>query len=174
LVGERLVTQGTFLGYQVRGQNQPTESTAIKPQAPPSDIKACNLVSIEDIGKILGSPVSLPSVGFPDTTTDPQLSVCSLVSKQKPSRSVTIILRQYKNVTDAEKAIKAQSNKAETVSVSGPWEQGYYAQGARQLAVKIDNNLLTVTVSETTQSSAIQSKDATYRIAEFAVTALKD
>lgn len=149
IISERFITQGTLFGYKVR---------EVSKQKVDDDKRyACEKAPLEEASKAFGSEAELLGSAFGDRAEPLLISICSYRTKQKPHRTLTIVIRDTADNDAAEKALNetSESLKAETVSLG---DGASYSDKARQLNVRKGKQIITVTVSEPRDHSQTENK----------------
>lgn len=166
---ERLVTQGTLLGYQVRAGEQKTVSTKTplgSASNTPQPSEACKRLTAEDTSTILSAKVERIGGAFGDRTEPNFVSSCIYRATEKGMRSVTVILRDAKDQAAAQKSLEITSKLKGVERVNKLGDEAYFNPTAQQLTVRSKKRIATVTVSKPTTESKISSKDAALKMAE--------
>jgi len=166
---ERYIHKGTILGYKVKNVSPSPKdtsnifSTSQKPSA------ACDKVSEQFVSDALGQEVGRISVGFEDRTEPYFISSCSYRTKETPTRSVTINIRDTKDEQAAKAAIDNLEKRSQGTTVENVGDKAYYSDLSRQLTAQKGNRIVTVTVSKESGNGDVASKDAATKIAQQAL-----
>ncbi len=168
---ERFMTQGTVLGYQVRNTGKTEQSTLSPDNVSSRDSSekksyACKQLPIKQVGKVLGSEVEKIGGIYEDRKEPSFISICSYRTKKTPSRIVTLIIRDAADKAAARKTLSdtAKNVKAKKINLA---DEAYYSVDSRQLIARKGKQIITVTVSEPTDHSAVDNQDAATKIAKL-------
>lgn len=160
---ERYITQGTFLGYQVRKVKKSALTTE---QTQPS--RVCAAVNESQVGEVLGASVKRTATNLGDVTEPVFLSVCSYRTEAAPYRTVTIVLREYPDSTKAASQL-VDIKSREGVKKINLADQAYFSVSSRQLLAVGGKRVVSVTVSDATERSTISSEEAAIKFTQRAL-----
>lgn len=158
------VTDGTILGIHVRNVSK---SVAVyKTNSTDKPSIACDKATPAEVEGVLGTAVERIGGMFADRTDPTLISLCTYRSKEKPSRSVTIILRDSKNEGAAKQSMAELAKRKGAKDVSGIGDQASFSSTSQQLAVRKGKRIVTVSVNKPNNVSIISSQEAAQQIAE--------
>lgn len=151
---------GTLLGYQV-AKKQTTQHTSNSTKS-----LACETVTEQAVSKVLNLEVDRLGNVFGDRLQPTLISNCLYRSKQIPSRSVTVILRDTKDEASAKSTFSAAKKRTNTEEVAGLGQEAFFSSNVGQLQVRRGKRLLTITVSKPVDNSAVSSKEVATTLAQ--------
>lgn len=164
LIAERLINQGTFLGYTVRDQ-QRTE-TFNMPEEENKSSFACSTASVNKVSDALQAEVVKVGGSYKDVVEPRLVSVCNYTTKQKPARAVTIVVKDLRDDDSASQSLSSTKNKSNVKQLEIN-DESYFAVDSRQLVTRKGNRVISVTVSEPREVSNIDSQQVTEQIAKL-------
>jgi hypothetical protein len=164
LVIERLITQGTFLGYQVRSENKSIFTTDQVQES-----RVCELASEALAEDIFEAPVKRIATNLADVSEPIFMSICTYQTKTSPARTATLVLREYADTIQIESQLEAFKRRAGQKRIEGLADEAYYVASSKQLMVRKGTSLITVTVSEPNQSSKVGSEEAASSFARLLI-----
>lgn len=169
LLVERFVHKGTLLGYQVRKVDSDSKQKQLSNDENQKS-QACESASAEAVGEVLGAEVLRIGGSFADRTKPTFISSCSYKSVQKPSRSVTIVLRDAVSNDAAKSALDAVAKNNQVDKIDNLGDNAYFSHVSQQLTVVSQRRITTVTINKPHEVSQIESKDAAVQIAKLILT----
>lgn len=153
---ERLVTQGTILGYQVRkvqspvaASNQNRSGSILGGAVAKENEKsiACDTFPAQKVAQVLKQDVERIS-GFVADKTDPYvISSCIYRTKDAATkRTVALLVRELKDKQTAQKTLETLRAGSKGAVVKGVGDEAYFNTNANQLTVRVQKKVYTVTV----------------------------
>lgn len=143
-------------------KNSHTNSSSLLDGQKPS--RACDSVNIKSVEEVLGEKAERIAGQFDDRTEPNLLSTCLYRTLKRPSRAVTVTIKETRDEEGSKQAMIVNSRRAETETIKGLADEAQYTTPARQLTVRDRNRITTITVSPPTKSSEKDSRDATIEL----------
>lgn len=165
LLIERFIHQGTVLGYQVRKNTVETAQQSADTNKQKTSY-ACEQTPEKKVADILGEAVVRVGGSFADRSKPQFMSLCTYRTNTKPARIVTIVIHDEADKQVAESAVKKVSERSGVSEVS-LGDKAYFAKDARQLTVQKAKRIITITVSQPTDSSTTPNEEAVTKIAKL-------
>lgn len=174
---ERFINKGTIFGYQARDiksqqviSRQNSSGSLIDGSIAAENQKsaACEVFPADKVSKILKSDVERISGFLPDRNDPILVSSCIYRTKgdTKDRRSISILLREQKDVVTAQKTIVALKQTTKGEDLKGVGDEAYFNTTTNQLTVRKDKKLVTVTAPRI-QSSGQDNKTIAVEIAKI-------
>ena len=172
---ERLSSEGTLFGYQVKDIAGVKESNTKKAKSGSvvdvsklpdgSYNEACKILTLEDIRSFRKAEFK-QSAGLVPDTKEPLLSTCIYSTKSQDGtfEMVSILLRSKENSDSAKKLISSLRQQDEGEDISGLGDEAYFNRKANQLTIRIDSRLVTITHSSSKED--LDTKSITVELAK--------
>lgn len=158
LLAERLITKGTFLGYQVirketsqtRRNKNISGSEINTKHTKTSDTKACKSISKETLSKKLSDDLRVVGSFVPDKDGPISTSSCIFVSDSS-KLTISILLREFQDQSKIKTQLDnvMKNEKVELLNAIG--DHAVYNNSANQLTVQFGKRLYTITVTKNTE-----------------------
>lgn len=158
VITERLVTQGTLMGYQILSKPNPISSESEQPS------EACKRADAKFVSSVLGASVERIALGFADQPK-PFRSICSYATKGKGRRYVTIVMRDTATDSSAKSQLVTLAERKDSKAITGFGHEAYFTAKSRQLTIRQGKRIITVTISDPSKQSNIASLEAAKKIA---------
>jgi hypothetical protein len=156
---ERFISQGTILGYKINDSAQ-QEDNKLTPDKDRSlkETEACKKIPQTTASTELGSDVERIGGIFEDRKEPTFISVCTYRTVQKPSRTITIVIRDAQNEDAAKQSLANIFKNGSVDKVDGLGDESVFATQSLQLTTRKGKRISTVTVSKPQDHSKTESK----------------
>lgn len=179
LLGERLITQGTFLGYQVYEKNtasRKSEEALKKAQADKvKGSKVCQAFDEKRLKQITGQEFTKGAL-FADTREPTINSSCILNAKNssdgKAIRAIVASLQERRDEASAQEEFSKQLKRANVEQVTGVGESALFETKTGRLLVKKGKTTFSVTVNSKEKEKSA-NKDVTIELAKELANAIE-
>lgn len=170
---ERLVNQGTLLGYQIRANESATSKTVQNNSGSllgfkPSNQKslACTKIDLKKVSDVMQVEMK-QQPGFMPETQKPVTTSSCVFSANDPSasRMFTILMRIRDDEKSAKNILAALSKSSTVEKVNGVADEAIYNKTANQLTVRKEKTVYTLTVSARTAKN-FDNKSAAVELAK--------
>lgn len=169
---ERFIRKGTLLGYKVVDKGTSKNSGkggSANAFDKPQPSKSCDKVSADETAKIIGSKVERLAASIGDRSEPTFISTCIYRTTDKPTRSVTVIIKEAKDEESAKKTLSNISATKDIEKINGFGDEAYFSPTSSQLNIRKNKEIVTITVSKATEKVQKSSLDASKELAELAL-----
>lgn len=153
-IAERLIHAGTLFGYQVV---EKSSSLATDKDTPVKTL-ACDKLTTKEVEEVLGTKVTRIGGIFPDKTEPNFISNCSYKTEGVKARNVTVLVRDATNKAAAQNAFNDVKKRNDYEAVKSLGGEAIFTPVARQINVVTGKRIVSITVSDPTESSSKDNK----------------
>jgi len=168
LIVGSLVIRGSILGWQIRGDKKNDGSLIQNSKEQPS--YACSKASAEEVSRIMGGEVERFAGIFPDRTEPSFISSCSYRTKAKPSRSLTIVVKDNTDDNSAKNEFNEAKKREGSESIKKLGDEASFTPKSKQIVVRNGKRITRVTVGSQNDASSTPNKDVVTAVSALLVS----
>lgn len=172
---ERLISQGTILGYQVRdvsssqknlNNNSGSLNTGLKGLK--EDKEVCGKIDIQKVSEAMNDEMRAQGGFIPPSDNSEKRSSCIFVSKEQGSKKLaTLLIRDQQNESTAKKTITSLSDSArdKVSKIDDVMDEAIFNDQSNQLTARKGKIIYTITATSSSEKN-FDNKTASIKIAK--------